>query len=55
MLTFDRIFEKSVRCIETLNGASVDADISRFQWHIGGHAAFVCQPQSLPLFTLTFV
>lgn len=30
-----RIFEKSVNCIETLNGASVDVDAARFQWHIG--------------------
>ncbi|KAF2012527.1 hypothetical protein BU24DRAFT_351626 [Aaosphaeria arxii CBS 175.79] len=34
------IFEKSVNCVETLNGASVDADAARFHWHIGGHAAF---------------
>jgi hypothetical protein len=30
-----RIFEKSVNCIETINGASVDVDAARFQWHIG--------------------
>lgn len=34
------IFEKSINCIETLNGASIDVDIARYQWHIGGHAAF---------------
>ncbi|KAF2715017.1 hypothetical protein K504DRAFT_368193 [Pleomassaria siparia CBS 279.74] len=34
------IFEKSVKCIETLNGASADLDMARYQWHIGGHAAF---------------
>ncbi|KAL5394175.1 hypothetical protein PMIN06_005167 [Paraphaeosphaeria minitans] len=34
------IFEKSVNIIETLNGASADVDAARFQWHIGGHAAF---------------
>ncbi|KAF2263940.1 hypothetical protein CC78DRAFT_603201 [Lojkania enalia] len=34
------IFEKSVNCIETLNGAGVDVNAARFQWHIGGHAAF---------------
>ncbi|KAF2446274.1 hypothetical protein P171DRAFT_357011 [Karstenula rhodostoma CBS 690.94] len=34
------IFEKSVNMIETLNGASADVDAARFQWHIGGHAAF---------------
>ncbi|KAH7122520.1 fungal-specific transcription factor domain-containing protein [Dendryphion nanum] len=34
------IFEKSVNCVETLNGASVDVDATRFHWHIGGHAAF---------------
>lgn len=31
----DRIFEKSVNCIETLNGAAADVDAARFQWHIG--------------------
>lgn len=30
-----RIFEKSVNCIETLNGAAADVDAARFQWHIG--------------------
>ncbi|KAF2004474.1 hypothetical protein P154DRAFT_485125 [Amniculicola lignicola CBS 123094] len=34
------IFEKSVNCVETLNGASIDVEAARFQWHIGGHAAF---------------
>ncbi|KAJ4379340.1 hypothetical protein N0V86_005385 [Didymella sp. IMI 355093] len=34
------IFEKSVNCIETINGASVDVDAARFQWHIGGVASF---------------
>ncbi|KAF1933652.1 uncharacterized protein M421DRAFT_97736 [Didymella exigua CBS 183.55] len=34
------IFEKSVNCIETINGASVDVDAARFQWHIGGAASF---------------
>lgn len=34
------IFEKSVNMIETLNGATADVDAARFQWHIGGHAAF---------------
>lgn len=34
------IFEKSVNCIDTLNGATVDVEAGRFQWHIGGHAAF---------------
>ncbi|KAJ4302847.1 hypothetical protein N0V90_001738 [Kalmusia sp. IMI 367209] len=34
------IFQKSVNMIETLNGATVDVDAARFQWHIGGHAAF---------------
>ncbi|KAF2181621.1 hypothetical protein K469DRAFT_588693 [Zopfia rhizophila CBS 207.26] len=34
------IFEKSINLIETLNGASVDVDAARFQWHIGGHASF---------------
>lgn len=31
----DRIFEKSVNCVETLNGAAADVDAARFQWHIG--------------------
>jgi hypothetical protein len=35
MLISYSIFEKSVNCIETINGASVDADAARFQWHIG--------------------
>ena len=30
-----RIFEKSVNCIETINGAAADVDAARFQWHIG--------------------
>jgi len=30
-----RIFEKSVNCVETLNGAAADVDAARFQWHIG--------------------
>ncbi|OCL03759.1 hypothetical protein AOQ84DRAFT_381310 [Glonium stellatum] len=34
------IFEKSVNLIETINGATADADAERFRWHIGGHAAF---------------
>lgn len=34
------IFEKSVNCIETLNGAAADVDAARFQWHIGGIASF---------------
>ncbi|KAJ8111291.1 hypothetical protein OPT61_g6079 [Boeremia exigua] len=34
------IFEKSINCIETINGASVDVDAARFQWHIGGVASF---------------
>ncbi|ORY00294.1 fungal-specific transcription factor domain-domain-containing protein [Clohesyomyces aquaticus] len=34
------IFEKSVNLIETLNGAVIDVDVARFQWHIGGHASF---------------
>ncbi|KAF2637828.1 hypothetical protein P280DRAFT_471994 [Massarina eburnea CBS 473.64] len=34
------IFEKSVNCIETINGATVDVDAARFQWHIGSHSAF---------------
>lgn len=32
---YDRIFEKSVNCVETLNGAAADVDAARFQWHIG--------------------
>jgi hypothetical protein len=35
ILTRHRIFEKSVNCIETINGASIDVDAARFQWHIG--------------------
>ncbi|KAI4708696.1 hypothetical protein J4E89_006753 [Alternaria sp. Ai002NY15] len=35
-----RIFEKSVNCVETLNGAAADVDAARFQWHIGGIASF---------------
>lgn len=31
----NRIFENSLNCIETLNGAVVDSDAARFQWHIG--------------------
>ncbi|KAH7087329.1 hypothetical protein FB567DRAFT_343632 [Paraphoma chrysanthemicola] len=34
------IFEKSVNCIETINGAAADVDAARFQWHIGGIASF---------------
>ncbi|RYN40806.1 hypothetical protein AA0112_g2745 [Alternaria arborescens] len=34
------IFEKSVNCVETLNGAAADVDAARFQWHIGGIASF---------------
>jgi hypothetical protein len=34
------IFEKSVNVIEALNGANMDIDVARFQWHIGGHASF---------------
>lgn len=34
------IFIKSVNCIETLNNATVDIDVARFQWYIGGHASF---------------
>jgi hypothetical protein len=30
-----RIFEKSVNCVETLNGAAADVDVARFHWHIG--------------------
>jgi hypothetical protein len=30
-----RIFEKSVNCIETINGAAADVHAARFQWHIG--------------------
>jgi hypothetical protein len=40
------IFEKSVNCIETINGASVDVDAARFQWHIG---------PLLPLFKVVIV
>jgi hypothetical protein len=29
------IFEKSVNCVEALNGAAADVDAARFQWHIG--------------------
>jgi hypothetical protein len=35
-----RIFEKSINCIETINGAAADVDAARFQWHIGGIASF---------------
>jgi hypothetical protein len=31
----ESIFEKSVNCIETINGAAADVDAARFQWHIG--------------------
>ncbi|KAH7386643.1 hypothetical protein DE146DRAFT_680557 [Phaeosphaeria sp. MPI-PUGE-AT-0046c] len=34
------IFEKSVNCIETINGAAADVHAARFQWHIGGIASF---------------
>lgn len=34
------IFEKSVNCIETLNGAAADVDAARFQWHIGSISSF---------------
>lgn len=34
------IFEKSVNCIETLNGAAADIDAARFHWHISGIASF---------------
>jgi hypothetical protein len=34
-LTCARIFEKSVNCIETINGAAADVHAARFQWHIG--------------------
>ncbi|KAF2824057.1 hypothetical protein CC86DRAFT_63554 [Ophiobolus disseminans] len=34
------IFEKSVKCIETINNAAADVDAARFQWHIGGIASF---------------
>ncbi|CAO2649345.1 Nn.00g067300.m01.CDS01 [Neocucurbitaria sp. VM-36] len=34
------IFEKSVNCIETLNGAAADVHAARFQWHIGSIASF---------------
>ncbi|KAF1915616.1 hypothetical protein BDU57DRAFT_557721 [Ampelomyces quisqualis] len=34
------IFEKSVNCIETINGAAVDVHAAQFQWHIGGIASF---------------
>ncbi|KAF2490464.1 hypothetical protein BU16DRAFT_153767 [Lophium mytilinum] len=34
------IFFKSVNLIETINGATADADAERFHWHIGGHASF---------------
>lgn len=39
------IFEKSVNCVETLNGAQVDIETARFHWHIGGHAAFQAMMQ----------
>jgi hypothetical protein len=29
------IFEKSVNCIEAINGAAADVHAARFQWHIG--------------------
>ncbi|EUC31976.1 hypothetical protein COCCADRAFT_6212 [Bipolaris zeicola 26-R-13] len=34
------IFEKSVNCVETINGAAADVDAARFQWHIGAIASF---------------
>ncbi|CAI6333255.1 unnamed protein product [Periconia digitata] len=34
------IFQKSVNCMETLNTASFDVDVARFQWHIGSHSFF---------------
>ncbi|KAI8940977.1 hypothetical protein NX059_002227 [Plenodomus lindquistii] len=34
------IFEKSVNCVEAVNGAASDVDTARFQWHIGGIASF---------------
>ncbi|KAL5119074.1 hypothetical protein ACEQ8H_002998 [Pleosporales sp. CAS-2024a] len=34
------IFEKSVNCIETINGAAADVHAARFRWHIGGIASF---------------
>ncbi|KAF2866599.1 fungal-specific transcription factor domain-containing protein [Massariosphaeria phaeospora] len=34
------IFTKSLNLLEVMNGASVDMDAARFQWHIGGHATF---------------
>jgi len=47
-LTWDhRIFEKSVNCIETINGAAADIHAARFQWHIG---TFL---QNLQVFMLT--
>ncbi|KAF2750285.1 hypothetical protein M011DRAFT_236973 [Sporormia fimetaria CBS 119925] len=34
------IFEKSINCVEALNNANIDVEAARFQWHIGGNAAF---------------
>ncbi|KAH8724757.1 hypothetical protein GQ44DRAFT_617556 [Phaeosphaeriaceae sp. PMI808] len=35
------IFEKSINCIEAINGATSDLEVARFQWHIGrGIASF---------------
>lgn len=41
MIDASRIFEKSVKCVETLNVASADVAVSKFNWHIVGHSAFV--------------
>lgn len=35
-----RIFEKSVNCVEAINGAVADVEAARFQWHIGAIASF---------------